>query len=322
MKRTGMVYGTVNGLADATSRLVLGGGWFRPDRMDAVSAVLDAFVEAGGTAVDTAHVYGNGGSERALGKWLRESGRTEDIVIISKGAHPDMSDWLPRVNPEAIGRDLAESLERLGVEKIDLYFLHRDDPMSAVGPVVECLNEHVADGSIRAFGASNWTHQRIEEGNAYAGAHGLRGFAASSPHFALAVARERIPRGVVHVSGDSAALSWYRESQFPLFAWSSQAGGFFSGRFWPDVHDHPHIARQYFCEDNWERLRRVHELAARHGCTPIQVALAWVLHQQVDAFPIFSTSKLAHLEECLGALDVSMTFREAAWLNLETREEE
>jgi len=310
-----MIYGSIAGVGSPVSRLVLGGGGFSPQKMDVVSSLLDAFVAAGGTAVDTAHVYGNGASERAIGEWLRQSGRREDLVIISKGAHPDLSDWIPRVNPAAITQDLDESLERLGVETIDLYLLHRDDISVPVGPLVDLLNEQVAAGRIRAFGGSNWSHQRVEEANAYAASHGLLGFAANSPQFSLAamdLSAFRFP-GVVSISANTAALAWYRQHHFPLITWSSQAGGFFAG---------PAKARPHFdTEENWEREQRTRELAVRRSCTPTQVALAWVLGQPLNIYAIFGTSKPEHLEDCLGALDVHLTTEEMAWLNLEREPE-
>ena len=311
-----MTYGDIGGLDKPVSRLVLGG--FSIDRMDTVRSKFDAFLAAGGNAVDTGHVYGEGSSERAIGKWLLETGRREEIVIITKGVHPNLSDWVTRVNPVAIAQDLSESRERLGVETVDLYLLHRDDPDAPVGPLVECLNEHTAAGRIRAFGVSNWTHSRIEEANAYAAARGLLGFSASSPHLALAAAGEFLYPGCVSVSDDADALAWYRENRFPLLAWSSQAGGFFSGRFTPEVRENAAMVGQYYSEDNWERLRRARSLAQRRGCTPTQAALAWILHQPLNIFAIFSTNKMPHLAECLAALDIRLTPKETAWLSLQS----
>ena len=129
-----MRYGTIGGLGDRIGRIVLGTGWFSPERMEDVGDILDAFLAGGGTAVDTAPVYGNGASERAIGQWLRESGRREDVVIITKGAHPDLSDWVPRVNPEAIRHDLDESLQRLGVDTVDfLRSIESGEPMETDG---------------------------------------------------------------------------------------------------------------------------------------------------------------------------------------------
>ena len=311
-----MIYGVIPGVGDRVSRLVLGASQFSPERMELARSMLDSFMAAGGTTVDTAYVYGDGECERAVGLWLRERGRRDDVIIIGKGVSygPDGED---RVYPEAISEELAESLKRLGVDTIDVYLLHRDDMSAPVGPIVECLNEHIAAGRIRAFGGSNWTHQRIDEANAYAAVHGLHGFVASSPHLALAVAKEKGSRGVVQLAGDATALAWYRERQFPLFAWSSQAGGFFSGRFAPDAPDDPSMVRVYYSEDNWERLRRAREVAALHGCTPTQVALAWMLNQSLNVFALIGPHTAPHLQDCLGALEVHPTAEEVAWLNLE-----
>ena len=156
-----------------------------PDNQDVTNALLDAFVAAGGTCLDTAHIYGGGKSERAVGNWLNRGNNREKMVVLDKGAHHDSSG--PRVNPEAILADLTESLNRLQIETIDLYLLHRDDPNVPVGPIVECLNEQYRFGKIRAFGGSNWTTERIQEANNYAGMYGLKPFVASSPHLSLAV---------------------------------------------------------------------------------------------------------------------------------------
>jgi aryl-alcohol dehydrogenase-like predicted oxidoreductase len=311
-----MIYGCIPGVGARVSRLGLGASRFSPERMELVRAMLDPFVAAGGTMIDTARVYGNGACERAVGMWLRERGRRDDVIIIGKGVSYG-ADGADRVFPAAITEELTESLGRLGVDTIDLYLLHRDDPSVPVGPIVECLNEHLAAGRVRAFGGSNWTHPRIDEANAYAGAHGLRGFVASSPQLALAVAQEPVARGVVQVAADTAALAWYRDRRFPLIAWSSQARGFFSGRFSPDMRSDPDMVRHYYDEGNWERLHRAREVAARHGCTPTQVALSWVLHQPLDVFALIGPHTVRHLADCLGALDVRLTPEEVAWLNLE-----
>lgn len=93
--------------------------------------------------------------------------------------------WVSQLNPEALKHDLDQSLERLGTDHIDIYMLHRDDLKVEVGPIVEVLNEYHKAGKIGAFGASNWTHQRIAEANAYAKAHDLVPFTVSSPNFCI-----------------------------------------------------------------------------------------------------------------------------------------
>ena len=311
-----MLYGSVPSVGNRVSRLVLGSVVFSPERANLVASLLDRFVAAGGTTIDTAREYGDGDSEKAIGQWLRQRDCRDDVVIITKGAHhaPDLT---RRVTPAAISDDLTASLESLGVDTIDLYLLHRDDPRVPVGPIVECLNEHHAAGRIRAFGGSNWTTRRLDEANDYAAAHGLQGFSAGSPNLALAVTNEPMWPECVSVAGDPEALAWYRERQFPLFAWSSQASGFFSGRFSPAEVVDPNVARVYYRDDNWERLHRAREIATRLDATSTQVALAWVLHQPFPTFALIGPRAESELLDCLGSLDVSLTPADVAWLNLE-----
>src|SRR5690606_21816246 len=119
-------------------RIVQGTVMISPDDQDAANDLLDAVYEHGGRTIDTAHGYGGGKSERALGAWLASRGVRDEIVILGKGAHP--YDGRKRVTPEDITSDLHESLERMGIDVIDLYVLHRDDPDLPVGPIVEILN--------------------------------------------------------------------------------------------------------------------------------------------------------------------------------------
>ena len=117
-----------------------------------------------------------------------------DHVVIGKGAHT------PFCDPESISRQLFESLDRLGTDHLDLYLMHRDNVEVPVGEFVDVLNEHAEAGRIRAFGGSNWSIERFEEANAYAAAHGKRGFAALSNHFGLARALDVPWAGCVEVT--------------------------------------------------------------------------------------------------------------------------
>src|SRR5690606_6316038 len=108
----------------------------------------------------------------------------DKVVIVGKGAHLNRD--RRRVTPWDITSDLYDSLARFQTDCIDLYLLHRDDPDFPVGPIVEVLNEHLRAGRIGAFGASNWTVERIQAANAYAAEHGLEPFVASSPNLSLA----------------------------------------------------------------------------------------------------------------------------------------
>jgi aryl-alcohol dehydrogenase-like predicted oxidoreductase len=227
-----------------------------------------------------------------------------------------------RVTPEAIHEDITTSLAEMQLDSMEIYILHKDDPDAAVGPIVEALNEEVRDGRIKAFGGSSWTHQRISETNAYAEAHGLQPFTVSSPNFALAVPNEPMWLGCVSIAGDAEAFDWYARTRTPIFAWSSQARGFFSGRYKPELTEGPtedqrNVIRTYYSAANWERYHRAEELAKEKGCTLQQVTLAWVLHQPLDVYALIGPATVEELNNSLGALDVSLEADELAWLNLE-----
>jgi aryl-alcohol dehydrogenase-like predicted oxidoreductase len=292
-----------------------------PERFENTGKLLDRFVEAGGTTVDTARVYTKGTSERAFGDWLARSGRRDDVVVIGKGAHHDSLTFERRVNPAAIHEDVSISLREMQLDVVDVYILHKDDPDAPVGPIVEALNEEVEAGRIKVFGGSSWSHRRIEEANRYAAAHNLRPFRVSSPNLALAVPTEPMWVGCISIAGDAEAQEWYARTGMPIFAWSSQARGFFSGRYSPDNRDGDEYAqnviRVYYSDANWERYRRAGELAREKRRSLSQIALAWVLHQPLDVYALIGPATVAELDDCLGALDVELTPDEVVWLNLE-----
>ena len=309
-----MQFGQITGIASPVSKLILGTMVIHDSDMSAATTLLDAWTTAGGNTLDTAHIYGGGGSERGVGQWMASRKNREKMVIVGKGAHPDGTG--PRVRPDAITQDLNESLDRLQTDFIDLYLLHRDDPAVPVGPIVECLHGHREAGRIRAYGGSNWTAERIQEANTYAAEHGLISFAASSPHYSLAVTKEPMWGGCLTLT--KAEADWHTKHQFPLLPWSSQAGGFFTGRYAPDVHDNKDVERVYYNDANWERLRRAEVLGREKNATANQIALAWVLHAPFPVFALVGPHSTAELESTLPAVNIALTEKERHWLNLET----
>ena len=294
---------------------------FTPDRYDLGAELLDIFLDAGGNCIDTAHIYGFGASEKTLGRWLKESGRRNDVILVTKGCHPSVnredifgSPWVSRLTPEAIHTDLSESLERLQTDTIDLYFLHRDDETVPVGPVIEALNQEQVRGSIRAFGASNWRFERIAEANHYAAQHGLVGFAISSPSLSLAWPKKMLFPGTLFA--DEATREWHRTQQFPLLAWSALATGFMSGKFKPDEFIDENITQVYYSDENFERLRRAQILATRKNATVPQIGLAYVLQQPFPVIALVGPTTARHLNDALGALNVELNLNEMDFLEL------
>ncbi|MBK8020719.1 MAG: aldo/keto reductase [Chloroflexi bacterium] len=319
-----MEYGHIPGIDKPISRLVQGTLMIDSPDGEPGFELLDGVFEQGCTTFDTAHVYGNGKNERLVGQWVRERGIREQVVIIGKGAHHNQD--RKRVTPFDVTADIHDSLARFQFETIDLYLLHRDDPSVPVGPIVETLNEHLRAGRIRAFGGSNWSHQRIQEANAYAAAHGLAPFVASSPNLSLARQAEAPWEGCVSISADAEARQWYLETQMPIFAWSSLAGGFFSGRFAPDnLHTFEtymdQLAVQSYCtQDNFARLSRVKSLAEERGLSVAQVAMAYVMSLPMNTFALVGCATPAEFRANLDALAVDLPAEVMAWLNLEKDE--
>ncbi|MGV3724412.1 MAG: aldo/keto reductase [Actinomycetota bacterium] len=294
------------------SRLVLGSMVFHPDTLDNTYELLDAWKELGGNIVDTAHLYQGGNSERAFGRWLEDRGVRDEMVILTKGAHHNAD--RRRVTPEDITCDLRDSLARLRTDSVELYILHRDDPRVPVGEIVDALNRHYEAGRIKSFGGSNWTPERLDAANAYAASHGLQGFTSSSPHLSLAVPNGEIWDGCVDARSPD-ALAWHRERQMPLFAWSSQARGFFSGLYTPqNVAENEFMARVYDSPRNWERYRRAEQLGAERGFNTIEVALAWVLQQPFPVFPLIGPATVQELRSSVRALELELSPEDVTWL--------
>jgi aryl-alcohol dehydrogenase-like predicted oxidoreductase len=302
----------IPGLDRPCAQLVLGTDYYRPENLDRVAPILDAYVAMGGNVVDTAFIYGGGKSEEAIGQWMESRGNRSEVMVLTKGAHHDANG--PRVNKAAIDEELAVSLRRLRTDYVDLYALHRDDPNVPVGPIVEALNEHIAAGRIRAIGVSNWTYRRIEEANDYAAAHGLVGFSFSSPNLSLAKPNEPFWPGCV--SADAETCAWHEARRFPLLSWSSQARGFFRPELTPESRDNADLVRVFFSDANWERRRRAEQLARERGVTVIQIALAYVLNQPFPTCALIGPQSVAELESCREATEIRLSAEELAWLDL------
>jgi aryl-alcohol dehydrogenase-like predicted oxidoreductase len=317
-----MQYGNVPGVDKPISRIVQGTVMLSTEKQEQFNVLLDAALAAGINCFDTATIYGGGGCERTLGAWMEARGNREQVVILDKGAHHNAD--RRRVTPYDIGADVLDALARLRTDYVDLFVLHRDDENVPVGPIVEALNEHKAAGRIRAFGGSNWSHRRIAEANEYADRHGLTPMAVSSPNLSLAPQIEEPWDECVSVSGDEQALAFYRETQMPLFSWSSLAGGFFSGRFtrenFEQFRDGEYfeqlVVRCYCSEENFQRLDRARRLAERKDVTVAQVAVAYVLSLPINCFALVAAYSPEEAAANAAAADLTLTPDEITWLEL------
>ena len=153
------------------SVLCLGTAEFGSVVEDSVSeAIIDCYIDAGGNVLDTAEVYaawvpgGSHRSEEFLGRWLRKRKSRDGLILSTKGAHPRLDSMdKPRMSKKEVESDLNSSLQRLGVDHVDLYWLHRDDPGTPAEEILLMLEEFRKAGKIRYAGFSNWTQARAEE---------------------------------------------------------------------------------------------------------------------------------------------------------------
>ncbi len=280
--------------------------------------IMDAFFDAGGTFIDTAHIYaswlenGAGMSERTVGAWLRERGTREAVILSTKGGHPPLNNMEDgRCSSRELRKDLSESLERLGVSSVDIYWLHRDDPGRPAGEIVETLAGFVREGTIRCFGGSNWTIPRFEAANAYAASHGLPGFVASQPGWALADRSD----GTIAVDGmrylSEQERQWHEQTGFLLVAYTAAANGYFSrdNVSWAagGFEGKPPRGEIYDSPGNRQRLLRAMEIARQEGCTPNQVALAYLLNQSFPVIALVGTRNPDHIREALEAQQIILT---------------
>ncbi|GCE11760.1 aldo/keto reductase [Tengunoibacter tsumagoiensis] len=303
-----MKYGQIAGVEKPVSRLVMGAD--NQVTWPHASVMFDDFFEQGGNCIDSAYIYGDGICEKNIGYWVKNRGIREQVVILDKGAHT------PHCDPDSINRQLLISLDRLQMDYIDIYMLHRDNVEIPVGEFITVLNEHKNAGRIRAFGASNWSIERVQEANAWAAERGLTGFGAMSNNFSLARMVDPVWSGCIAAS-DPQSRAWLKETQMPIMPWSSQARGFFTGRARPDDHSDPELVRCWYSDDNFQRLERVNQLARERGVLPISIALAYVLNQPFPTFPLIGPRQLSETRTSLPGLDIELTPDEVRWLNLE-----
>ena len=301
------------GLDKKVSRIFFGTASM-PFMMDmGAESLLDQMVSSGINAIDTARGYGQ--AEASVGKWLAARKNREEIVILSKCGNVS-PDGKVLVNREVILREIAESLQALQTDYIDIYLLHRDDPKTPVSELIDTLNELADAGKIRIFGVSNWTHERIREANEYAASKGLRGFGVSSPNYGLA-RQVSDPWGgdCVTVSGpeNQEARTWYTENRMPIIAYSSLGRGFFSGRFRSFDYEgakrvlDPFAAKGYLSEDNMRRLAAAEEYAEAHEITVPQTAMRFILSSPMNVFAAAAMSSFSRMQENTKAASERMT---------------
>lgn len=275
-------------------------------------------LDAGINFFDTADVYSNGVSEEILGRALKDLvADREDVVIASKcfmGTHGRARNrWgLSRKNVIA---SCDASLQRLGVDYIDLYQIHRFDPHTPIEETMGALNDLVRAGKVRYLGASSmWTWQ-FARCQALAEARGWARFVAMQNHYNLVYREE-----------EREMIPFCIDDGVGLIPWSPLARGFLAGNRHRDgggdtarAKSDDFAQQMYYSEADFEVAEANAAIAERLGVKPVQTALAWMLGKPGITAPIIGASKLAHLEDALGALDVRLADDDVAALEASYR---
>jgi aryl-alcohol dehydrogenase-like predicted oxidoreductase len=289
---------------------------------DSSYQLLDAYIEAGGNFIDTAKVYAdwlpNEGStsEKCIGRWIKARQNRSNIILATKGAHPELTSMhAGRMSPDEIQHDLEASLRHLQTDMIDLYWLHRDDASRPVEEVIDTLNGHVKSGKIRYFGCSNWHTGRIRAANDYAARSGQQGFAANQPMWNLAVVDMDAFTDKTIAAMDDEMYAYHLESGFAAVPYTAQANGLFNkmaaGRL--DALGEMQ-QRVYASPINRQRFGRIQQLAGRTGLSITQIVLAYLLSQPFSTIPIIGSHTLAQLEDSLSAAGVTLEESELQFL--------
>ncbi|MDV9172029.1 aldo/keto reductase [Streptomyces sp. W16] len=286
--------------------LALGGnvfGWTADEKQS--FAVLDAYTEAGGNYIDTADVYAawidglkGGESETVIGKWLAARGNRDKFIVSTKGGmHPDYQG----LSASTIKAAAEQSLRRLGIDHIDLYYSHYDDPSVPVEEIVTALDDLVRAGKVRAVAASNLSAQRLRASLDFAERENLARYVAIQPEYNL-VSRDTY-EGALQDVAEQAGVS-----ALPYFA---LAAGFLTGKYRPgvtvdsaraDLAAGPAVTARGVAV-----LEALDTVADAHGAEPATVALAWLLTRPTVAAPIASARDLAQLPALLAVQDLTLT---------------
>ncbi|GAB3408715.1 aldo-keto reductase family protein [Flindersiella endophytica] len=289
-------------------------------------AILDRYVEAGGTFIDTADNYAfwedgsqGGQSENLLGRWLRDRGRHDDLVIATKlGARPlapgtSYIDNPEGLSPKVIRESADRSRERLGVDKLDILYAHIEDPKTPLRDTVEGFAELVAEGSVGLLGASNHWVWKVERSRALAAAAGLPGYELLQYQHSYLRRRSDLP-GDLSPDGNQGPvggelLSYVRnEPGLTLVAYTPLLSGGY-------VRDDKPLGADFDHAGTPTRLAALRKVVGETGATPNQVVLSWMIGADVPSIPLIGASSVAQLNESLEAVHLKLTADQRAKLD-------
>ena len=270
--------------------------------------MFDHFYGSGGRIFDTAYIYNNGQGDKYLGDWIKSRKVEDEIIVLGKGAHT------PECSPEFIRPQIIESLERLQINKIDIFCLHRDNPDIPVAEFMDALNEVRSEGLIGSLGASNWELDRFSEARNYSASNNKAAFSVLSNNFSLADMIDPVWPGCVGTNDNY--LNYLTDNKIMLFPWSSQARGFFIKK--KEITSNEHFSnpsleeeiRVWHDEKNLKRREKCFEIAKSRNVQPIQVALAYVIQKSPLIFPLIGPRTVMETDSSIAATQLNLSKEE------------
>ena len=307
------------------SELCLGTAEFGSAIDESVSdEIIKTYLDAGGNVLDTAEIYaawlpnGEHRSETFLGNWLRKNKKRDQLIISTKGAHPRLDSMdKPRMSKAMVESDLDSSLQRLGIECTDIYWLHRDDSSTPVEEIILMLEDFRNAGKIRYSGVSNWTEARAEAARAAAEKLGVQSFIGVQNQWCLAKADASKGDATWAYTDDSFA-QWHAHYDIAAFPYTTQANGYFRRLENGTLDKAPERVRALFdSPENRERYKRVKTIQSETGLSTGAIVLGYLLSQPFPVFPLIGPRKSADLLESFEATEAALTAEQVAFLTAE-----
>jgi aryl-alcohol dehydrogenase-like predicted oxidoreductase len=296
------------------SALCLGAMFLGTKQDQAIShRILDHYVAAGGSFIDTANIYAHwvagfkgGESETLLGNWMRARGNRSKLFIASKVGfgYPGVDKCL---RAKVIEEECNKSLKRMNIDVIDLYYAHVDDRSTPLEETLEAFNRLVKAGKVRFIGASNYVAWRLEQAHWMSQVHGWAEFCCIQQHYTYL--RLRPGTNVSpQVMGNDDLLDYCRSSGMTLLAYSVlQAGAY--------TRSDKAFSPKFASPDNEKRLATLRAIADETGATVNQAILRWMLQSNPPVLPLIAASDETQLDENLRALDAKLTLDQMERLN-------
>lgn len=276
--------------------------------------IFDAFLDNGGSLIDSAHVYSDwvapeiARAERVIGDWLERSGKRNQVVLITKGGHPDMTGENPdthisRMTKADMVSDIESSLQKLRTDHIDIYFYHRDDESQPVADLIEVMEGFRKEGKIRYYGCSNWSTARMKEAAAYCKEKGYRGFVANQCLLNLGYKYMNPLPDDTLVYVDKEMQQYHKDNASNLLMpYMGVCSGFFhiyAAKGEEGVKNSP-----YYTEGNMRVAKRVMELCEHYNATVSQVVLGFFGQQEFNCAPLYGPRDVDSLVEAMGAFEI------------------